>query len=120
MIRPGKEEYLLDIARTVAKRSTCPDMKVGCVIATVDGFILSTGYNGSPRGWAHCLEDKDGKCLGNGPEHRVVHAEANAVAAAARQGVSLNGSIAYVNYEPCLKCEMLLTQAGVRQIVSVK
>ena len=119
MNRPTKEEYLLEIAKVVAQRSTCPDLQVGCVIATPEGHILATGYNGSPKGWPHCREN-NGKCLENDTGHRVVHAEANSVAMAARYGVCLNGAIAYVTHEPCLKCEMLLIQAGVMQIVSAE
>lgn len=115
MNRPSLEEYLLDVAKVVSRRSTCPDMQVGCVIATVDGYILATGYNGSPKGWDHCRE-YNGKCMDNNIDHAVVHAEANAIAMAARQGISLNGSIAYITYKPCLKCQMLLVQAGIMKM----
>lgn len=118
MIRPSKEQYLLEVALVISRRSTCPDMQVGCIIATADGYILATGYNGSPKGWRHCGETMHGKCADNGPEHAVVHAEANAVAMAAKQGICLNGATAYITYRPCLKCEMLLIQAGIMKIVS--
>ena len=119
MKRPSKGEYLMGIAFAVAKRSTCPDMSVGCVLATKDGHILSTGYNGSPAGEKHC-RSKGGKCLGNGPKHRVVHSEQNAVAQAAREGIRLEGCVAYVTETPCQKCEMLLKQAGIKRIEIAK
>ena len=112
----NKQEYLMEIARTVSIRGTCPDMRVGCVIATEDGFILSTGYNGVPRGDDHCVT-VEGRCAENGLNHRVVHAETNAVANAARNGIRLLGSTAYVTHEPCIKCMALLRQAGISALV---
>lgn len=111
-----KEEYLLAISKTVSLRGTCPDLQVGCVIATRDGFILSTGYNGTPRGEDHCRVWDD-RCMENDDRHRVVHAEANAVANAARNGTKLLDSTAYVTHDPCIKCRALLKQAGVIMVV---
>ncbi len=106
------------LAEVWARRSTCPDLAVGCVVATGDGHALSSGYNGAPRGIPHCTKLDDGKCRENwvGRVHLVVHAEANAVAQAARMGISLKGTTAYVTHHPCLKCVMLLGQAGVVRI----
>lgn len=108
----------MNIARSASMRATCPDMHVGCVIATQDGHVLSIGYNGAAHGEKHCLTSIDGlKCLENSVNHRVVHAEQNAVAHAARHGIKLDGSIAYVTARPCEKCRILLKQSG---IVSIK
>ena len=115
--RPTKDQYLLDVAFTVAKRATCPDLHVGCVIATEDGHILATGYNGVQRGSKHCKE-KDGKCLENGPLHRTIHAEVNAVCQAARVGTRLYGGIAYVTVMPCKKCASILFQAGIIKTIT--
>lgn len=111
-----KHEYLMQIAEKAASRATCPDLKVGCVIATLDGHVLSMGYNGTAHGEKHCRQYHK-MCLENGPFHRAVHAEANAVAHAAKKGIALEKTIAYVTTEPCGKCKTLLKQAGVEQLV---
>ena len=107
--------YLMSIAKTASERATCPDLHVGCVIATEDGHVLSIGYNGVAHGEKHCLT-KDGKCLENGPNHRVIHAEANAVAHAAKEGIRLKNSLAYITVKPCEKCRTLLKQSGIKKL----
>jgi dCMP deaminase len=114
-----KKEYLFNIARNASLRATCPDLKVGCVIATADYHVLSIGYNGSAHGQKHC-RIKNGKCAENGPFHRVIHAEANAIAHAAKHGIRLDGSTAYITTKPCNKCKTLLKQAGIKQIKWIK
>lgn len=113
-MRPGWDEYFMQIARTVATRATCPRASVGCVLVR-EHRILTTGYNGSPRGAAHCTEAGctivDGHCV------RATHAEANAVVQGALHGVTLSGSIAYCTHQPCVHCSKLLISAGVRKIV---
>jgi dCMP deaminase len=113
------DDPLADVARAWARRATCPDLQVGCVIAR-RGHQLTAGYNGAPRGARHCRQlPKTGVCEANaiGWTHAVVHAEANAVAQAAREGISLEGSTCIVTHRPCLKCAMLLGQAGVESII---
>lgn len=104
----------MDIARTVATRATCPRASVGAVL-TRDKRILTTGYNGAPRGVSHCLDVGctmvDGHCL------RATHAEANAIVQGALHGVSLQGATAYCTHEPCAGCTKLLISAGVVRIV---
>lgn len=112
-----KDEYLMGIAEAVASAATCPDLKVGCVIVTEDNHILSTGYNGTPHGEKHCRVEND-VCQENGPDHRVVHAEQNAIAQAAKEGVRLRGATLYVTYAPCNKCRALIKQAGIAKIVT--
>jgi len=114
-IRPTKKQYLLNIAKAVSARATCPDMAVGCVIATKDGHILSTGYNGVPSGEKHC-KIRFGKCLENDRFHRVVHAEQNAIVFAAKQGIKLDSSVAYITHRPCHKCVAMLKQAGIIKV----
>lgn len=108
---------MLRVALTLSERSTCNRLDVGCVIADEDGFILSTGYNGAPKGLPHCLEVgclmEDNHCI------RSAHAEQNAIITASRNGVSLNGGIAYVTHLPCLRCLHMLIQSGVRVIYYV-
>lgn len=112
--RPGWDEYFMEIARTVATRATCPRASVGAVL-TRDKRILTTGYNGAPRGVAHCTDVGcimvDGHCL------RATHAEANAIVQGALHGVSLAGATAYCTHQPCSACSKLLISAGVQRIV---
>ncbi len=113
-MRPGWDEYFMEVARTVATRSTCPRKSVGAVLVR-EHRILTTGYNGAPRGVAHCT---DAGCLvQNDHCTRAVHAEANAIVQGALHGVSLHDSIAYSTYQPCVNCSKLLISAGVRRIV---
>lgn len=114
-MRPSWDRYFLDIAKAVATRSTCNRKQVGCVIVR-DKCILSTGYGGSFRGAPHCSEEgcicgPDGGC------RRTSHAESNAIAQAARHGIRLDGSTAYVTLSPCLMCFKLLVNAGITRIV---
>ncbi len=113
-MRPGWDEYFMQIARTVATRATCPRASVGAVLVR-EHRILTTGYNGSPRGVAHCTEV--GCTLINDHCVRATHAEANAVVQAALHGVNLDGSTAYCTHQPCVNCSKLLISAGVRKIV---
>ena len=85
-MRPGWDEYFMQIAHTVGTRATCPRASVGCVISREYQF-LTTGYNGAPRGVAHCTEV--GCTLVNDHCLRATHAEANAVVQGALHGVSL-------------------------------
>jgi dCMP deaminase len=105
--------YFMNIARQVATRSTCDRKHVGAVIVR-DKAILSTGYNGSIRGSVHC--DDAGHLMENGHCVRTVHAEANAIAQAARNGVRIDGGEVYVTASPCWNCFKLLANAGVRKI----
>jgi dCMP deaminase len=114
MARPEWEEYYVQIAKAVATRATCNRKHVGAVIVR-DQSILATGYNGSVKGTPHC--DSHGHIMEDGHCVRTVHAEANAVAQAAKRGVSLEGGTAYVTCCPCRGCFQLLANAGVREII---
>jgi dCMP deaminase len=111
--RVGWHEYFMNIAIQVATRSTCGRKNVGAVIVR-DRTILSTGYNGSLRGAPHC--DDAGHDMENEHCIRTVHAEANAVAQAAKHGVMIDNSELYVTASPCLTCFKLVANAGVRVI----
>ncbi|MGC9990918.1 MAG: cytidine/deoxycytidylate deaminase family protein [Candidatus Cybelea sp.] len=113
-MRPGWDEYFMQIAHTVSTRATCPRASVGCVLMRAHR-ILTTGYNGAPRGVAHCTEVG---CTLIG-EHclRATHAEANAVVQGALHGVSLHEATAYCTHQPCVNCSKLLISAGVTRIV---
>lgn len=127
--RPTRDETLMIVAATFAKRSTCSRASVGVVIAR-DGRILVTGYNGSPAGMPHC--DHTCNCGGvytlpgepgghdadcpAGPCKMAVHAEANAIAYAAKHGVRLEGSVMYTTYTPCVPCAQLIINAGITEV----
>lgn len=102
------------IARVVATRSTCDRKHVGAVIVR-DRIILATGYNGSIRGLAHC--DDAGHLMEDGHCVRTVHAEANAIAQAARTGVRIEGAGIYVTASPCFGCFKLIANTGMTRIV---
>ena len=121
--RPGWDEYFIKIADLVATRSNCESRKVGAVI-TVDNQIVSTGYNGAPKGLHHCVDA--GGCLrklnkiesGTRQEIcRAVHAEQNAIISAAVKGVSIKGGTIYTNTYPCSICTRMLINAEIKRIV---
>lgn len=111
--RVGWDEYFMSIARQVATRSTCNRKHVGAVVVR-DRMILATGYNGSVRGSAHC--DDEGHLMEDGHCVRTVHAEANAIVQAARNGMRLEGADIYVTASPCFGCFKLIANAGIRRI----
>jgi dCMP deaminase len=113
-MRASWDEYFMNIAKVVSSRSTCDRKFVGAVIVR-DKTILSTGYNGSIRGMPHCSEVghimEDGHCIA------TIHAEANAVLQAAKNGVSIDGASIYVTASPCWSCFKMVANAGIRRIV---
>jgi len=112
--RPSWDDYFLQIAFTVAQRSTCDRAHVGCALVR-DRRILTTGYNGAPAGLPHC--DDVGHLLVDGHCVRTLHAEQNALIQAALHGVSTEGATAYVTHQPCLTCAKMLINAGIRRVV---
>lgn len=111
--RASWDEYFMSIARVVASRSTCPRKYVGAVIVR-NRTILSTGYNGSIRGMPHCSDVGhmmvDGHCVA------TIHAEANAIIQAARNGVTIEGATIYVTASPCWNCFKQIANAGIVRI----
>ncbi|HZJ84796.1 MAG TPA: cytidine/deoxycytidylate deaminase family protein [Syntrophomonadaceae bacterium] len=120
--RPDWEEYFLQLAGLVASRSTCLRRQVGAVLVR-DDRIISTGYNGAPRGLRHCLEigclrEKEGIPSGQRYELcRGVHAEQNAIINAAFYGVATEGSVLYCTNQPCLICARMIINAGIIKVV---
>ncbi len=112
--RASWDEYFMAIARVVATRSTCDRKHVGAVVVR-DRMILATGYNGSIRGLPHC--DEVGHMMEDGHCVRTVHAEANAIVQAARNGVRVESGDIYVTASPCFNCFKLVANAGLRRIV---
>lgn len=104
----------MNIAREVATRSTCDRKFVGAVVVR-DRSILATGYNGSIRGLPHC--DEEGHLMEEGHCVRTVHAEANAIVQAAKNGMRIDGTDIYVTASPCWGCFRLIANAGIKRIV---
>ena len=116
-MRISKDEYFLNMAQSASELATCDRLHVGCVMVR-GGIVVSTGYNGSVRGLAHC--DEVGHDMVDGHCVRTIHAEVNAVCNAARHGHKLDGATAYQNYFPCYNCFKTMANAGIRRIVFSK
>ena len=120
--RPTWDEYFMEIAQVVAKRSNCSRRKVAAVI-TKENHLLSTGYNGTPRGVKNCFDGGCPRCAGKTPSGKgldeclCVHAEQNAICQAARYGVNVNGGTIYITLSPCLTCAKLIINAGISEVV---
>jgi dCMP deaminase len=121
-VRPSYDEYFMEMAHVVAKRSTCLRRKVGAILVK-EKHILSTGYNGAPKGLRHCSETgclREDQNIPSGERHelcRGLHAEQNAVIQAAVFGVSIKGSVLYCTNTPCVVCVKMLINAGVTEII---
>ena len=122
--RPSWDEYFMLIAKLAATRSTCYSRPVGAVIVR-DKRILATGYNGAAPGAWHCSDRKE--CYWRKPENQVpgikpselsraIHAEMNAIAHAARQGISIENGTIYSTLSPCMNCFKALMSAGIQRV----
>ncbi|MBN2070351.1 MAG: cytidine/deoxycytidylate deaminase family protein [Candidatus Krumholzibacteriota bacterium] len=122
MARPSWDEYFMKITNLVAERSTCLRRSVGAVIVK-DKRIISTGYNGAPKGLKHCLELgclRDQMGVPSGERHelcRGAHAEQNAIIQAAGSGTNLHGATMYCTNSPCSTCTKMIINAGIRRLV---
>jgi dCMP deaminase len=120
LIRPSIDEYFMEIATVVAKRSTCLRNHVGALFVK-NKRILSTGYNGAPAGLVHC--DVVGcarQDVASGTRHelcRAVHAEQNAIIQAALHGISIEGATLYCTHQPCILCAKMMINARVAKVV---
>jgi dCMP deaminase len=120
--RPGWDEYFMEIAQVVAKRSNCSRRQVAAVIVK-DNHLLATGYNGTPRGVRNCFDGGCPRCAGKTPSGKgldeclCVHAEQNAICQAARYGLNVAGGTIYVTLSPCLTCAKLIVNAGISRVV---
>jgi dCMP deaminase len=116
------DEYFIEIAQTVAKRSTCLHREVGAVLVR-DKHIISTGYNGAPSGLPHCEEVgclREKNSIPSGERHelcRGVHAEANAIIQAALHGISTENSSMYCTHQPCVLCTKLIINARIKEVI---
>ncbi len=120
--RPTWDEYFLELAKLVSKRSTCMRRTVGAVLVK-DKKILATGYNGAPSGTRHCTDSgclRDKLKIPSGQRHelcRGLHAEQNVLLQAALHGTSTRGGILYCTNQPCMICAKMIINAGIREIV---
>ena len=120
--RPSWDEYFLEMAGLVAKRSTCLRRSVGAVLVR-DKRILATGYNGAPSGLKHCFEIgcmRQKLKIPSGERHelcRALHGEQNALIQASLHGISVKGSTLYSTNQPCVICAKMLINAGIKEIV---
>lgn len=117
--RPPLDDYYIQMAKLVASRSTCIHRNQGVVLVK-DGRIIAAGYNGSAPGQPHCIDL--GYCLKTQAEGLYcraegLHGESNAIASAAKMGVSVDGAVAYCVYSPCRSCCNLLKSAGIIKVV---
>ncbi|MDG1550757.1 MAG: dCMP deaminase family protein [Candidatus Poseidoniaceae archaeon] len=104
----------VELAMHIANWSKDPSTKVGCVVVGEDREIRSTGFNGFPRG----IRDDEERLLDREQKYPLIcHAEENAIMHAARIGVSLKGSTAYVTWPPCSRCARSLIQSGIKEII---
>lgn len=119
--RPTWDEYFLMLAKLAATRSTCLAFPVGAVIVK-NKQVVATGYNGSPSGSSHCTaqgycyKDLSSCDASKTLPSRAVHAEANAIAQAAKYGISTESASIYVTLEPCLSCLKLVISAGIKEV----
>lgn len=120
--RPNWDEYFMEIAKVVALRSNCIKRKVAAVIVK-DRRIISTGYNGTPRGVRNCNEGGCPRCASMEPsgakldECLCSHAEENSITQAAYHGVNIKGSTLYTTFSPCLICTKMIINSGIAEVV---
>lgn len=108
-MRIGRHELMMRQAEVVAMRGTCSRLLVGAIIAR-DGRSISTGYNGNVANVAHCRHIDDTPCS------TAMHAEANAIAYAARNGVATSDAYLYTTHMPCFDCARLIINAGISKV----
>ena len=116
--RPSWDNYFMAIAKIIAARGTCDRLYAAAVLVK-NNRIISTGYNGSPPGLPHCINDghlmEEGHCV------RTIHAEHNAILQAAVQGsTSTAGATIYMKYSPCIHCTKYIIAAGIKRVVFEK
>lgn len=120
--RPSWDRYFMDIALVVASRSNCSRRHVAAVVVK-DQRIISTGYNGTPRGIKNCDEGGCPRCNSNVPsghnlgECLCSHAEENSITQAAYHGISVKDATLYTTFSPCLMCAKMIINSGIKEVV---
>ena len=122
--RENRHKYFMNIAMAVRLRANCKGNRVGAIIV-LDNRIISTGYNGTPENMTNCLDGGCYRCANRDRSYKsgeaydlciCVHAEQNAILAAARFGISTSGSTMYTTMRPCFGCAKEMLQAQVRSV----
>ena len=120
--RPDCDTYFMDIAKVVSTRSNCSRRHVAAVLVR-DKRIISTGYNGTPRGIKNCSDGGCPRCNSNVPSGEGLgiclcsHAEENSIVQAAYHGISVKGATIYTTFSPCLTCAKMIINAGITEVV---
>lgn len=120
--RPGWDDYFMKIARVVASRSNCMKRRVAAVIVK-EGRIISTGYNGTPRGTKNCNEGGCPRCNAFNPSGKSLtecycsHAEENAIVQASYHGIGIKSSTIFTTFSPCLLCTKMIINSGIGEVV---
>lgn len=122
--RPNWNEFFLAHAALASSRSTCIRRKVGAVIVTQDMHIVSSGYNGAPPRCQHCKDlgcERQKLDVPSGQRHeicRAVHAEQNAICAAAKSNGGVNGCTIYIyGGSPCIICAKMIVSVGIKKVI---
>jgi dCMP deaminase len=120
--RPGWDAYFMSIAHVVATRGNCIRRQVAAIIVK-EHRIVSTGYNGTPKGIRNCCEGGCPRCAGKSPsganlgECICSHAEENAITQASYHGISINGATLYCTMSPCLICAKMIINSGIKKVI---
>ncbi len=120
--RPDWDTYFMDIANVAATRSNCSRRHVAAVLVR-DHRIISTGYNGTPRGIKNCDDGGCPRCSSNAPSGTALseclcsHAEENSIVQAAYHGICVKDSTLYTTFSPCLQCAKMIINAGIKEVV---
>jgi len=120
--RPDWDTYFMEIAQVIARRGNCRRRKVAAIVVS-ERRIISTGYNGTPRGVRNCCDGGCARCASDAPSGSDLtscvccHAEENAITQAAYHGIRLKGAMMYVTISPCLTCAKMLINAGIIEVV---
>lgn len=122
--RPGWDDYFMNIAGEVARRSNCLTRQVAAIVVR-DRRIISTGYNGTPRNTKNCFEGGCPRCAARTEasagtkleECTCSHGEENAIVQAAYHGISLKDAVLYSTFSPCLICTKMIINAGIKEVI---
>jgi dCMP deaminase len=120
--RPDWDNYFMEIAQVAARRSNCSRRQVAAVIVK-DHRIISTGYNGTPRGIRNCFEGGCPRCASDAPSGEKLgecicsHGEENAIVQAAYHGISVKDAILYTTFSPCLLCAKMIINSGIKEVI---
>lgn len=114
--RLERKEFYKEMVQLYQRRSTCLRLQVGAILVR-DGRVISGGYNGAPSGMGHCTPET---CGPDKPCARTIHAEANAIAFAAKYGIPTQDCGMWITDSPCLGCAKLIINSGISSVVFLR